>query len=71
MPRDYWITGPQLRAYYRGWLIKNNKEEVPWNSLAAEIRRITGQKTKRTHRVAGKRHPIFYIRGQAKPCSAR
>jgi hypothetical protein len=59
---DYAITGVQLKAYYRGWLIHNNETEVPWNLLAAEFRRVTGEKKRRTTRVNGKRHPIFFIR---------
>jgi hypothetical protein len=62
---DFWITGVQLNAYYRGWLKIHKETPVPWNSLAAEVRRITG-KGKKTTRVNGKRHPIFFIEGLLK-----
>lgn len=61
---DEWVTDVQLKAYYRAWLITNNETLVHWNRLAAAVRYLTGEKnrkSRRTHRVNGKRHPIFLI----------
>jgi hypothetical protein len=57
------ITDVAIQAKYRAWLLGAGEEPVPWQSLAAKLRKLAGTTEKETKRVVpgGIRHQLFYV----------